>query len=116
MKGWIVTALLVIGAYATFKWVTANQTSNAANGASQSPSAGAGVQLGPLSAAIGIGGSGNLVAGVPTFNEKAIANGHGDQIIAAHHTNGNATIPGGQSVYTPAFGPEENQNGGLQTW
>jgi len=114
MKSWVITALLVIGAYATFKWVTANQASATANGARQG--FGAGVQLGPFSAAVGAGGTGALVAGVPTYNDKAIANGHGDQIIAALHTNGTATIPGGQAVYTPAFGPDENQNGGANLW
>lgn len=116
MKNWVITALVVIGAYATFKYVTANQAGAAANGARQG--FGAGVQLGPFSAAVDLGGSGNLVAGVPSYNETVIANGHGDQVVAARHTNAMATVPGGQAVYSPAFGPNENQSDSteVQTW
>jgi len=43
----------------------------------------------------------------------AIANGHGDQVWAAQHSNPDTTIPG-QFQYTPAFGPNENQPTGSE--
>ena len=107
MKPWVITVLAVIGGYAVFQWFTQQRSASAGTRAT----AGAGVQLGPLGVAIGIQSNVDpITAGVPMFNQSAIANGHGDQVIAAYHSNPDATIPGG-AIYVPAFGPNENQVG-----
>src|SRR5271167_2637527 len=107
MKPWMITVLAVIGGYAIYSWFMHQRSQPAGVRAA----AGAGVSLGPLGVQFGI--QSNIdptTAGVPTFNESAIANGHGDQVIAAMHTNPDATLPG-TFMYEPAFGPNTNQMG-----
>jgi hypothetical protein len=105
MKPWMITVLAVVGGYVILQWVLGQR----GMGQGARASAQAGVNLGPLGVAIGIQSNVDpTTAGVPTFNESAIANGHGDQVAAAYHNNAFATLPG-QPTYTPAFGPTENQ-------
>jgi hypothetical protein len=107
MKGWIVTALLVIGGYAVYQWLTQQRGVGAGARAAGTFN----LNLGPLGVAAGINSNVDPTAsGVPTFNTLAVANGHGDQVAAAYHDNSDATIPG-SFQYTPAFGPNENQVG-----
>lgn len=104
----MITVLAVIGGYAIYQWVTQQQ--GMAQGARAT--AGAGVNLGPLGISLGIQSNvAPISSGVPTFNTLPVANGHGDQVYAAYHSNPDATLPG-SSQYTPAFGPNENQTGG----
>jgi hypothetical protein len=105
MKGWVIGILAVIGGYAVYQWVVGQRATPAGN----RTAAAAGVTLGPLGVAVGI--QSNIdptTAGVPTFNQLPIANGHGDQVWAAYHNNPYSSIPG-QAQYSPAFGPNENQ-------
>lgn len=105
MKGWVITVLAVIGGYAVYQWITSQRRMPAGNRAA----AAAGVTLGPLGVYAGI--QSNIdptTAGVPAFNTLPIANGHGDQVAAAYHSNPYSTI-NGQPQYSPAFGPNENQ-------
>lgn len=105
MKAWAITILAVVGGYAIFQWFEHQRGLGAGNRAA----AQAGVSLGPLGVAVGI--QSNIdptTAGVPTFNQSPIANGHGDQVAAAYHSNADSTLSGG-FIYTPAFGPQANQ-------
>jgi hypothetical protein len=105
MKGWAITILAVIGGYAVYQWITQQRGMGAGNRAAAS----AGVSLGPLGVFAGIQSNVDpTTAGVPTFDTTPIANGHGDQVAAAYHTNPDATMSG-QLQYSPAFGPSENQ-------
>jgi hypothetical protein len=108
MKGWVITALALIGGYAVFQWFT---TRRGALGSGM----GVTTQIGPLSASAGVGDYvvSPLASGVPVFNDSAIANGHGDQVSAAWHTNPFATMSG-SPVYEPAFGPQTNQPSGAE--
>lgn len=103
MKGIVVTVLAVIGGYAVWQWFQHKQ-GTLSHGFSAT------LNAGPLSASAGVGDYvvSPLASGVPSFNDAPIANGHGDQVAAAYHSNPMATIPGAP-VYTPAFGPTTNQ-------
>ncbi len=100
IKGFLLVGLAAVGAYAVFDWWRRNPSS----GGPANPVATevAGVAHSNLT------DSGQLTPGIPGFNDTAIANGHGDQVVAAYHTNPYATLPGG-GVYTPAFGPLANR-------
>lgn len=113
MKEWAITLLAVVGGYVVIRWFMHQQSLQPG----QRATAGISANLGPLSAMVGIQSNvtPGLTAGVPVFNQDAIANGHGDQVAAAYHDNSMATLPGAV-VYTPAFGPDENQNGGIPVW
>jgi hypothetical protein len=105
MKGWVITVLAVIGGYAVYQWVTQQRGMGAGNRAAAS----AGVSLGPLGVFAGIQSNVDpTTAGVPTFDQTPIANGHGDQVWAAYHQNPDSTMSGSPQ-YSPAFGPNENQ-------
>jgi hypothetical protein len=105
MKSWMITILAVVGGYAVYSWLTNQRRMPAGNRLS----AQAGVSLGKLGVAIGIQSNVDpTTSGVPTFNTSAIANGHGDQVIAAQHSNPYSTLPGA-FLYEPAFGPNTNQ-------
>jgi len=107
MKGIVITVLAVIGGYAIYQWLTQQR----GMGAGQRASAQGSVNLGPVGVAIGINSNVDpTMAGVPSFNELPIANGHGDQVWAAYHANPDSTINGSPN-YAPAFGPTENQPG-----
>jgi hypothetical protein len=107
MKQWLILGLAAIGAYAVYQWYQKSQAT--AQGHQVTP---AGV-LANTANATDIA-TGSLVSGVPGFDTTPVANGHGDQIMAAYHTNAHSTIDGGPD-YQPAFGPDENR-GGLSTW
>jgi hypothetical protein len=109
MKGWMITILAVVGGYAVFQWFTTR------SGMLSGGRLGVSTQVGPLSAAVGVGDYyvSPLASGVPVFNSDAIANGHGDQVAAAYHTNPFATTSGGV-LYEPAFGPNTNQVNGSE--
>lgn len=113
MKQWFMLGLAAIGAYAVYQWWTKTQASASGQNAHNAPDA---ANASILSYAGGQGdlATGPLQAGVPAFNGAPVANGHGDQIMAAYHTNAHATLPG-ESNYQPAFGPDENR-GGLEAW
>jgi hypothetical protein len=109
MKGWLVTALALFGGYIIVKHFLFRR-------------AGAGGLSGELSGTQTLSGTqaaqqtgvgdffvSPIASGVPVFNNAAIANGHGDQVAAALHTNTLATLPG-SAVYEPAFGPVTNQD------
>ena len=99
VKGFFVVALAAVGAYATFEWWRKNPRSYGPSNPVASEVAGV--------AHTNFTASGQLSSGVPGFDEAPIANGHGDQVVAAYHTNRYATLPGGPE-YTPAFGPTTN--------
>jgi hypothetical protein len=105
MKPWAITALIVIGGYVVLQWVLGQR-----GGASgQRASAAFNINLGPLGVAAGINSNVDPTAsGVPAFNTMPVANGHGDLVAAAYHSNPDCTLPG-QFQYSPAFGPNENQ-------
>lgn len=108
MKSWAVTILAVIGGYIVLKFVAGQRAHYT----------GASGELGGTQTTVGniasqasgvVGFVAPIPSGVPTFNNAQIANGHGDQVAAAYHTNTFATIPGGPT-YEPAFGPNTNQD------
>lgn len=100
MKHFIMVALAAVGAYAVFEWYTKNPGSFG----------GSNVELAERKGVVSsnFSASDQLVSGVPSFNDAPIANGHGDQVVAAWHTNNDATLPGGPN-YEPAFGPKTNR-------
>jgi hypothetical protein len=108
IKPWIITVLAVIGGYAVYQWLTGQQQTT--QGQRVTANAGAfNLSLGPLGVAAGVNSNVDpTTAGVPSFDETAISNGHGDQVWAAYHNNPQSTI-GGAPQYSPAFGPTENQ-------
>jgi hypothetical protein len=118
MKEWAITLLAVVGGYVVIRWFMHQQGLQPGQRASAGFT-GASLNIGPLSTMIGIQSnvSPSLTSGVPVFNDAAIANGHGDQVAAAYHSNTLSTIPG-TTVYSPAFGPNENQPtmGEIQTF
>lgn len=100
IKGFFLIGLAAVGAYAVFNWW---QTSPSAAGpANPVASEVAGVAHSNFT------NSGQMSSGVPGFNEMPIANGHGDQVSAAYHSNQWSTSNGGMN-YTPAFGPKANR-------
>lgn len=112
MKGWVILILAVVGGYVVLQWFTGQRNSPAGGSAVNPPGGGGtGAQL-PLAATTGVGDFfvSPLASGVPTFNDLQIANGHGDQVAAAYHSNSLSTL-NGSAVYEPAFGPVTNQNG-----
>jgi hypothetical protein len=105
MKPWAITILAVVGGYAVIQWLMHQR--GTAQG--QRATAAFNLNLGPLGVAAGINSNVDPTAsGVPGFNTAPIANGHGDQVAAAYHSNPSSTINGGFQ-YSPAFGPNENQ-------
>ncbi len=100
IKGFFVVGLAAIGAWAIFDWWKRNPSSGGPSNPVATEVAGI--------AHSNFTDSGQLTSGVPAFNSAPIANGHGDQVIAAYHTNRFATAPGGP-VYSPAFGPNANR-------
>lgn len=100
MKQFFLVGLAAIGGYALFEWWKNNPRSW--GGPNPVASEVAGVSQTNFS------DSGQLTSGVPTFDQTPIANGHGDQIVAAYHDNPLATLPGGAN-YEPAFGPRTNR-------
>ena len=110
MKGWIVTALVLIGGYVVIKHFLFRRSQHTGLSGELS-----GTQTAAGTTAAQVTGVGDffvspIASGVPIFNNAAIANGHGDQVAAAYHNNVFATLPG-SVVYEPAFGPVTNQNG-----
>lgn len=108
MKGFVIAVLVAVGGYSVFEWITGQGQHNRR----QRTPANATLSAGSVAAAFGMTSPETTVSGVPVFNESAVANGHGDQVAAALHSNRFATIPG-TGHYQPAFGPTENQNGGV---
>lgn len=105
MKQWAITILIVIGGYSVFQWFTRQRQT----APGQRAAASFNLNLGPLGLAAGINSNVDpTAAGVPTFDQSAYANGRGDQVAAAYHTNPMATLPG-SPTYSPAFGPAANQ-------
>jgi hypothetical protein len=106
MKQWAIMVAAVVAGIAVYKWWGQQKTGPAAQNAANDPNA--------VVSSIAPRG---LYSGVPTFNDLAVANGHGDQVVAAYHDNELATIvPMGNGTYTPAFGPQENRNDGYETF
>lgn len=120
MKGWIVSLLAVFGAFVVIRYfvgktqsatsisgeLSGNVVSNVNPVVGPTQSQGANV-----SQVTGLGDFfvSPIASGIPVFNAAAIANGHGDQVAAAYHTNTLSTLDGSM-VYEPAFGPATNQN------
>lgn len=100
MKQFVLVVLATVGAYAVAKWYTKNPKSYG----------GSNVELAERKGVVSsnFSASDQLVSGVPQFDDTPIANGHGDQVVAAYHTNNSATLPGGPN-YEPAFGPKTNR-------
>jgi hypothetical protein len=120
MKGWIVTLLAVLGGYVVIKhFLGRAQTATGLSGElSGTTVSNVNPVLGPTQTSgdvvaqqTGVGDFfvSPIASGVPVFNPAAIANGHGDQVAAAYHSNTLATLPGSMQ-YEPAFGPVTNQN------
>lgn len=106
MKQWAIMVTAVIAGVVIYKWWGQQRTNPAAQNAHNDP--------GAIVSSIAPTG---LYSGVPTFDDTAVANGHGDQVAAAYHDNELATVvPSGHGHYTPAFGPGENRNDGLETF
>jgi hypothetical protein len=96
----------VIAGIIVYKWWGQVRTNPAAQNAANDP--------GAIVSSIAPSG---LYSGVPTFDDTAVANGHGDQVVAAYHDNELATVvPTGSGIYQPAFGPQENRMGGYETF
>lgn len=100
MKQFVITLLAAVGAYAVFEWYIKNPNSPGGSNVSLLERSGV--------AASNVTASGQLTSGIPAFNDTPIANGHGDQVAAAYHTNNSATLSGGPN-YEPAFGPKTNR-------
>lgn len=100
IKGFFILTLAAVGGYAVISWWQRNPRSYGPSNPVASEVAGV--------AKSNFSSSGQMTSGVPSYNPAPIANGHGDQVSAALHTNRYATIPGGAN-YTPAFGPTTNQ-------
>ena len=101
MKQWVIIVSAVVAGFAVWKYFGQRLSNPAAQNAHNNP--------GAIVSSISPQG---LYAGVPTFDDTAVANGHGDQVAAAYHSNTMATVtPDGGGVYSPAFGPSENRNG-----
>lgn len=104
MKEFFLVALAAIGGYAVFQWYQKTNLSPAGQVArNQNPGSTAAAIT---AAAIGVNGP--LTSGVPSYCQIPVANGHGDLIAAAYHSNAMATLPGGPD-YQPAFGPNANR-------
>jgi hypothetical protein len=102
IRNFFIVGLAAIGAYAVFQWWERNPRA-------AGPSNPVATEVGGV-AHSNVTDSGQMTSGIPVFNARAIANGHGDQVSAAYHSNPTATLPGGPQ-YTPAFGPEANTGG-----
>lgn len=100
MKQLIITVLAAVGAYAVFEWYVKNPNSPGGKNVNLVERKGV--------AASNAFSSDQLTSGIPEFNSAPVANGHGDQVAAAYHTNSAATLPGGPT-YEPAFGPKTNR-------
>jgi hypothetical protein len=97
VKGFFVAGLAAIGIYAIFEWyvrgkAATNPVATEVAGIAQS----------------NVTASNQMTSGIPTFNPTPIANGHGDQVSAAYHSNRFSTVNGSPN-YEPAFGPSANQ-------
>ena len=112
MKQFFIAALAIVGAYAVYQWVEGKQGS---------PRNAGGHNTGPWPRNLNTGappgnGVGDYIlsdvsSGVPGYNQTPVEAGHGDQQAASKHSNPFATVtPNGGGDYTPAFGPNENQN------
>jgi len=100
VKGFMLIALAAVGVYAVLEWWQRNPASGGPSNPVASEVAGV--------AHSNITNSGQMTSGVPGFNQAAIANGHGDQVSAAFHSNKWSTSNGTPN-YTPAFGPSTNR-------
>ena len=106
MKQWAIMVSAVIVGFVIYKWWGQARANPAAQNAHNDP--------GAIVSSISPQG---LYSGVPTFDDTAVANGHGDQVVAAFHDNVLATVvPDGMGIYQPAFGPQENRMGGFETF
>ena len=105
MKNFFVIVLAGVGIYAILEWYRKNPRSM--GGPNPVASEVSGIALDTNNTA-----SNEMTSGVPVFNAAPIANGHGDQIAAAYHSNRFATLPGGGD-YEPAFGPHTNGGPGV---
>jgi hypothetical protein len=104
LKGFAITALAAIGVFALFEWWSKNQRSPGG------PNPVAQEQSGVIDTNFSSGNQ--MTSGVPEFNSAAIANGHGDQVSAARHSNRYSML-NGSSNYEPAFGPSTNGGSGV---
>jgi hypothetical protein len=102
VKSFFMIGLAAIGAYAIFQWWQNNPSS-------AGPTNPVATEVGGV-AHSNVTSFGQMTSGIPVFNSMPIANGHGDQVSAAYHSNGTSTLPGGPN-YTPAFGPTANTGG-----
>ena len=101
MKGFFVTLLAAVGAYAIWEWYSKNPRSHGGpNPVAQEVT---GVTTGVAEP------FGQLSSGIPIYNAAPIANGHGDQVSAALPSN-RYSHKNGRSNYVPAFGPQEMQS------
>ena len=113
MREWVITGLTIVGGYVVISWFLHKRNHHTGfSGERSGQQTASGSQLAQQT------GVGNyfvspIASGVPTFNSDAIANGHGDQVAAAYHSNPMATLPG-DAVYEPAFGPTANRGGGME--
>jgi hypothetical protein len=106
VKQWAIMVSAVVAGFAVWKYFGQRLSNPAAQNAHNDP--------GAVVSSIAPRG---LYSGVPTFDDTAVANGHGDQVAAAYQSNVMATVtPVSGGVYTPAFGPTENRNDGMEVW
>ena len=109
MKGWVVTLLAIFGGYVVIKhFLFRTNTATGLSGELSGTQTLSGTQV-AQNTGVGDFFVSPIASGVPIFNAAQIANGHGDQVAAAYHTNTMSTLPG-NAVYEPAFGPQTNQN------
>ena len=105
MKNFFVIVLAGVGIYAILNWYRNNPRSpGGTNPVAQ--------EVSGVAPDTNFTASNEMTSGVPVFNPIAIANGHGDQISAAYHSNRFATLPG-SCDYEPAFGPHTNGGPGV---
>lgn len=113
MKEMVIVVFAAIGGFAVYRYFERQRHSAWFNNAQNAP----GGNYGFMPWATGGGdlyGQGAMMpAGIPVFNQTPAVN-KPDQIVAFQKSNSMATIPQTGSQYVPAFGPQENRNGGLE--
>jgi len=104
MKSWMLIAIVAVGGYATYSYYQKKKTTASGSGSTDASTDSW------LNSLIGIGPT----SGVPVFNMTAAPN-KPDQVLSPLATNPDATM-GSSGVYQPAFGFDENREGGLLTF
>jgi hypothetical protein len=114
MKNVFIVALAAVGAYAIYQWYGSSARSPRGQGAHNNGPWPVNRNTGaPAGNGVGDFLVSNVASGVPGYDQTPVEAGHGDMQAAAKHSNPFSTI-NGSSNYTPAFGPNENQNPATQ--